>query len=122
MLRLAGIVLFIAVFLFPTGATQIGALDPTPARSQAGCALSWQLPPLAQSFAAHGHSAPQKRCNLNHRESAGADSSRSRGPCAGLSIVAARVFLFRTPIVPLVGHFLWTAGLRMILAGEAVQL
>jgi hypothetical protein len=37
-------------------------------------------------------------------------------------MVAARVFLFRAPIVPLVGHFLWTAGLLMVLAGEAVQL
>jgi hypothetical protein len=35
---------------------------------------------------------------------------------------AAWVFLFRAPMVPLVGHSLWTAGVLMVLAGEVVQL
>jgi hypothetical protein len=36
--------------------------------------------------------------------------------------VATWVYLFKAPMVPLIGHFLWVAGALMILAGEIVGL
>jgi hypothetical protein len=71
-------------FFLPPGAAQIRALSQIPARSQAGGALSWQLPRRAQSCPAQGHSAKLRMSNLDHLESAAADSPRAGGLCAGL--------------------------------------
>jgi hypothetical protein len=59
--------------------------------------------------------------HLNHPESAGVDSPRSRGLCAGFEDSRV-VFSIRAPMVPPVRHPLWTAGGMMVLAGEVVQL
>jgi hypothetical protein len=35
-------------------------------------------------------------------------------------IAATWIFLFKAPMVPLIGHFLWVAGASIILAGEVL--
>jgi hypothetical protein len=44
--------------------------------------------------------------------------------CAGLDVDGSRLgfLLFCAPMVPLVGHSLWTAGVLTDLAGAVVQL
>ncbi len=37
-----------------------------------------------------------------------------------ICFAATWVFLFKAPMIPLIGHFLWVAGALMILAGEIV--
>jgi hypothetical protein len=38
-----------------------------------------------------------------------------------ICLVATWVFLFKAPMIPLVGHFLWVAGAFLILSGELVR-
>lgn len=40
------------------------------------------------------------------------------GAAVLVCLIATWVFLFKAPMIPLVGHYLWAAGVLLILSGE----
>ena len=93
----------------------------TSAGSEAGGVLLWQLRLQVQTFTAQHHPGPLAMSHRNHLASAGADWPPSRGFSAGLDD-RRMGFSVQAPIVPPVGHCLWTTGDTTVLAGEFGQL